>query len=193
MACMSDTHGHHNTSFLSLENLTAVHETVVVTDIACLRWLHSRDSANLTVLQNRQRVSHYLDCLQDIVAAALAMQIAHEMDPLSQHHKHDMERLMRRIPQTVADVLEVQHACSLVCVRPKSHYLHAHIHTRMYAHTHAHTIVQHAHYNVQELGGTAHAGDCHHCCELCCTLYIHVMTMRVSHNTPITPGLQHIM
>lgn len=138
MACMSDTHGHHNTSFLSLENLTAVHETVVVTDIACLRWLHSRDSANLTVLQNRQRVSHYLDCLQDIVAAALAMQIAHEMDPLSQHHKHDMERLMRRIPQTVADVLEVQHACSLVCVRPKSHYLHAHMHTRMYAHTRTH-------------------------------------------------------
>jgi len=133
---MSDTHGHHNASFLSLENLTAVHETVVVTDIACLRWLHSRDSANLTVLQNRQRVSHYLDCLQDIVAAALAMQIAHEMDPLSQHHKHDMERLMRRIPQTVADVLEVQHAC---CIRPKSVTTYMHTYTHACMHTHTHT------------------------------------------------------
>ncbi|KAL0022671.1 hypothetical protein WJX79_007842 [Trebouxia sp. C0005] len=47
-----------------------------------------------------------LEGLQDNVAAALAMQVALEMDPSSQHHKHDMERLMRRIPQAVADVLE---------------------------------------------------------------------------------------
>ena len=61
----------------------------------------------------------HFDSLQDNVAAALAMRIACEMDPSSQHHKHDIERLMRRIPQAVADVLEVQHACSLICVRPK--------------------------------------------------------------------------
>ncbi|KAA6421689.1 MAG: hypothetical protein FRX49_08300 [Trebouxia sp. A1-2] len=47
-----------------------------------------------------------LEGLQDNVAAALAMQVALEIDPSSQHHKHDMERLMRRIPQAVADVLE---------------------------------------------------------------------------------------
>ncbi len=80
-----------------------------------------------------------MDCLQDNVAAALAMQIAHEMDPSSQHHKHDMERLMRRIPQAVADVLEVQHACSLVCVRPKNVTIHAHGHMCIHACTHMHT------------------------------------------------------
>ena len=79
----------------------------------------------------------YFDCLQDNVAAALAMQIAHEMDPSSQHHKHDMERLMRRIPQAVADVLEVQLACSLVCIRPKHVTLNAHAHTCIHACRHA--------------------------------------------------------
>ncbi|DBA80947.1 TPA: hypothetical protein ACH3X2_007167 [Trebouxia sp. C0005] len=39
-------------------------------------------------------------------AALEGLQVALEMDPSSQHHKHDMERLMRRIPQAVADVLE---------------------------------------------------------------------------------------
>ena len=76
---------------------------------------------------------HYFDCLQDNVAAALAMQIAHEMDLSSQHHKHDMERLMRRIPQAVADALEVKLACSLVCVRPENVTLTAHAHTCIHA------------------------------------------------------------
>ena len=35
------------------------------------------------------------------------MQIAHEMDLTSEHHRADLERLMRRIPFAVADILEV--------------------------------------------------------------------------------------
>ena len=35
------------------------------------------------------------------------MQIAHEMDVTSEHHRADLERLMRRIPFAVADILEV--------------------------------------------------------------------------------------
>lgn len=41
------------------------------------------------------------------MAAALAMQTAHELDPACSNHSEDLERLMRRIPLTVADVLEV--------------------------------------------------------------------------------------
>ncbi len=70
------------------------------------------------------------------MAAALAMQIAHDMDPSSQHHKDDMERLMRRIPQAVADILEAQHACSLVCVGLRmSLYMRMHTCTFMHAPT----------------------------------------------------------
>ncbi len=100
------------------------------------------------------------------MAAALAMQIAHEMDPSNQHHKDDIERLMRRIPQAVADVLEVQHACSLVCIRPKHVIVNAHAHRCIHACTHI--LIAACQYNVQQLGSTAH-GDCHHSCELCCT------------------------
>ena len=41
------------------------------------------------------------------MAAALAMQIAHELDPTCSNHLEDLQRLMRRIPLRVADLLEV--------------------------------------------------------------------------------------
>lgn len=48
-------------------------------------------------------------CLQDNVAAALAMQTAHGLDPACQQHTEDLERLLRRVPLAVADILEVQY------------------------------------------------------------------------------------
>ena len=128
------------------------------------------------------------------MAAALAMQIALEMDPSSQHHKHDMERLIRRIPQAVSDVLEVQHACSLVCVRPENATIHAHGHMCIHACTHMHTgALQHAQHSVQQLGSTALAGHRHRYCERCCTLYIHVTMMTVNHHSCTRPAAHFVM
>lgn len=45
--------------------------------------------------------------VQDNVSAALAMQNAHEMDSACSQHAQDLERLLRRVPPAVADVLEV--------------------------------------------------------------------------------------
>ncbi len=61
------------------------------------------------------------------------------------------------------------------------------------AFTHAHTSIAARQHNVQQLGSTAHAGDCHYCRELCCTLYIHVSMMRVMRNTRTRPAVHCVM
>ncbi|KAL3161267.1 hypothetical protein ABBQ38_009628 [Trebouxia sp. C0009 RCD-2024] len=63
-------------------------------------WAHSLHSAAL-------------EGLQDNVAAALAMQTAHELDPACADHEENLERLMRRVPLAVAGVLEAEGSLGL--------------------------------------------------------------------------------
>ena len=57
------------------------------------------------------------------MAAVLAMQIAHELEPECRHYLEDLERLMRRIPLVLADILQVGHQqrpfCYLYHIVPK--------------------------------------------------------------------------
>ena len=59
----------------------------------------------LQLIQSMQAILVW--CLQDSVAAALAMQIACELNPGGVYHAQELERLTAHIPTQLADILEV--------------------------------------------------------------------------------------
>ena len=90
-----------------------VHLHLITMRNACSCLLVSVEAAWQSTMHHMSRcgvsIEQVFACwLQDNVAAALAMQIAHEMDPTCQYHTQDLERLMRRIPTVLADTLEVR-------------------------------------------------------------------------------------